>query len=119
MYQYQKWYLDRQKEDALASEVKAMGYAVKFYDEEKGIIEIRTYNQDAYVCVDITDTGKGIQPENLQKIFDPFFTTKRDKGGTGLGLSVVKSIIDSHRATIDINNKIKGDGVVVTLRFKA
>jgi PAS domain S-box-containing protein len=69
--------------------------------------------------VEIEDTGSGIAEADMDKIFDPFFTTKRDKGGTGLGLSVVKSIIDSHRATIDINNKAKGSGIVVTLRFKA
>lgn len=49
-----------------------------------------------YVLATITDTGNGISEDHLEHIFEPFFTTKQPEGGTGLGLSTVHSIIQSH-----------------------
>ncbi len=69
------------------------------------------------VIAEVQDTGKGISEANLPKIFDPFFTTKPTGVGTGLGLSVVKKIMDLHDAGIDIRNHPLG-GVVVTLIFR-
>jgi len=70
------------------------------------------------VIAEVRDTGKGITEEHLPKIFDPFFTTKPTGLGTGLGLSVVKKIIDLHGGAIDVSNAPAG-GVLVTLFFKA
>jgi PAS domain S-box-containing protein len=70
------------------------------------------------VIVEVQDTGTGIPEANLPKIFDPFFTTKPIGVGTGLGLSVVRKILDLHRAAIDIRNAQLG-GALVTLVFKA
>jgi len=53
-----------------------------------------------YVRVTVADDGAGIPPENLTKIFDPFFSTKR--GGTGLGLAVVYSVVKNHGGHIDV-----------------
>ncbi len=70
------------------------------------------------VIAEVQDTGKGIPEPNLAKIFDPFFTTKPVGIGSGLGLSVVKKIMDLHGAAIDVRNHALG-GVVVTLVFRA
>jgi PAS domain S-box-containing protein len=70
------------------------------------------------VIAEVQDTGKGIPEEHLPRIFDPFFTTKPAGVGTGLGLSVVKKIIDLHDGAIDIRNAPLG-GVVVSLVLKA
>jgi signal transduction histidine kinase len=70
------------------------------------------------VVVRVEDTGTGIPEEILGKIFDPFFTTRRNEGGTGLGLSVVKNIIELHEAKISIQNGKEG-GVIVILTFKS
>jgi signal transduction histidine kinase len=70
------------------------------------------------VIAEVQDTGKGISEANLPKIFDPFFTTKPVGIGTGLGLSVVKKIIDLHGAAIDIRNNPLG-GVLATLMLRA
>jgi PAS domain S-box-containing protein len=67
---------------------------------------------------EIDDTGEGIPEEKLMKVFEPFFTTKPTGTGTGLGLSVVKTIIDLHGGTVDIRN-LAGGGVRVTLMFQA
>ena len=69
------------------------------------------------VGVEIEDTGVGIPEKNLDKVFEPFFTTKRLGGGTGLGLSVTKNIIDIHKGLIEITSKInKGTKVIVILK---
>jgi two-component system, NtrC family, sensor kinase len=56
------------------------------------------------VRIDVTDTGVGIPPENLEKVFDPFFTTKKEGEGTGLGLSVSYSIIRKHGGRIQVQS---------------
>ncbi|MFO7986209.1 MAG: ATP-binding protein [Desulfatiglandaceae bacterium] len=66
-----------------------------------------TEETDAYV-IRIQDTGSGIKAENRSKIFDPFFSTK-DKG-SGLGLSIVKNIIEAHSGEIWIESTQTGDG---------
>ncbi|MBN1129366.1 MAG: PAS domain S-box protein [Chitinispirillaceae bacterium] len=55
-----------------------------------------------YVGFSISDTGIGIEPENLTKVFDPFFTTR--ELGTGLGLAIVKKFIESHSGYIDVDS---------------
>lgn len=72
--------------------------------ETKGIITIRTGTEDDTVWIEITDTGKGIAPENLGHIFDPFYTTKPVGKGTGLGLSVSYGIIQKHHGRITVES---------------
>lgn len=65
----------------------------------KGFITIKTYIKDQHVCVDISDTGCGIPPENVTRIFDPFFTTKPVGAGVGLGLSTSYDIVRKQGGT--------------------
>jgi PAS domain S-box-containing protein len=78
----------------------------------------RFYAGNTVVMVEVEDTGSGIPPEALPKIFDPFFTTKGTGKGTGLGLCVVKRILDLHGANIEFSNRPSG-GVHCQLMFKA
>lgn len=71
-----------------------------------------------FVAVEVRDNGPGIPRELLPKVFDPFFSTKPVGVGTGLGLAVVRKIIDLHEATIDLANGAEG-GVRVAMRFRA
>jgi two-component system NtrC family sensor kinase len=67
---------------------------------------------------EISDTGLGIPPENLDRIFDPFFTTKPPGRGTGLGLAVSYGIIAEHGGRIDVESTM-GAGTTVTVRLPA
>jgi len=58
------------------------------------------------VEVTITDTGKGIPKENLDKIFEPFFTTKQVGEGTGLGLSICYRIVADHKGRIEVESEV-------------
>ena len=85
----------------------------------RGKITIRTGVQDEMVWVEISDSGKGIAPENLSRIFDPFFTTKPVGKGTGLGLSLSYGIIQKHHGHIEVNSEVgKGTAFKVWLPVK-
>lgn len=76
-------------------------------------IDIRPKDpQSKMVEIKIADTGSGISKKNLSHIFDPFFTTKHY--GTGLGLAITHSIIEAHKALIDVES-IEGQGTVFTI----
>ena len=87
--------------------------------EENGTIKITTRlcpNDNTSIQILISDTGKGILPENLKRIFDPFFTTKPVGKGTGLGLSIVWGIIAKHHGTIDVSSTVNiGSTFTITL----
>lgn len=71
---------------------------------------------EGWVVVKVSDTGKGIPADRINLVFDPFFTTKEAGAGTGLGLSVVRSIVDNHRGRIRVESQL-GQGAVFTLSF--
>ena len=72
--------------------------------------------EDPWVCVRISDTGIGIDPENLQHIFDPFFTTKSADEGTGLGLPLSYEIVKNHGGHIEVDSALgKGTSFSVWL----
>ena len=69
---------------------------------------------DTYCVVRVQDSGAGIAEDHLDKLFYPFFTTK--KQGSGVGLSMAKKIVDSHRGLIDVVSRV-GEGTVFTVRL--
>ncbi len=72
--------------------------------------------QATYACLQIKDDGSGMNAETLSRIFEPFFTTKSMGEGTGLGLYVVKSIVEKHFGHIDVHSQPdEGSTFLVTL----
>lgn len=81
-----------------------------------GMLEVRTAAHNGSVAIEVTDTGTGIDAENLKRIFDPFFTTKTSGRGTGLGLSVSYGIIKEHAGKVDVQST-PGKGTSFRLEF--
>jgi len=82
--------------------------------EETGEINIKTCFINDAIRVEISDTGCGIQRENIQKIFEPFYTTKPVGKGTGLGLSMSYSIVHKHKGEIRVASE-PGIGTTFTV----
>jgi signal transduction histidine kinase len=83
-----------------------------------GMLEVRSYSDSVGACIEVSDTGHGIAPENLHRIYDPFFTTKGAKKGTGLGLSVTYGIIQEHGGSIEVSNR-RGGGATFRVELPA
>jgi two-component system sensor histidine kinase PilS (NtrC family) len=74
-----------------------------------------SYNGAGWVAVELTDTGRGIPPGEVDRIFDPFYTTR--PGGTGLGLAIVQKIIDNLGGRIEVVSR-EGDGATFKIYLK-
>ena len=86
-------------------------------DIEKGLIIIEIQETEGEKLMTIADNGGGIPEDVMQRIFDPYFTTKPEDIGTGIGLHMVKMIVeDKMQGTIEVENQ--GDGAKFTIRFK-
>jgi signal transduction histidine kinase len=88
-----------------------------FENIEQGLIEINAVYENSVLTLIYRDNGVGIPEENLPKIFQPFFTTKKDKGGSGLGMHIIYSLVTE---TLHGNFECKsssGSGVEFTLRI--
>jgi len=79
-----------------------------------GKIDVKTYQKIDTIYVEISDTGKGIPDDILDKIFNPFFTTKPVGEGTGLGLSICYDIIQEHGGDIRVASAV-GQGTTFTI----
>ncbi len=90
------------------------------YTPEGGSVTIELILNDHNVAISITDTGIGIDSENLDSIFNRFYrvnkTSNRNDGGSGLGLAIVKWVVDAHGGSVNVNSKIdQGSKFTVTL----
>lgn len=72
--------------------------------QNKGKLTIRTFHRDQKAIVQIEDTGSGIPSEILPKIFNAFYSTKGEGEGSGMGLFIVKQIVDKHLGTISVES---------------
>lgn len=82
--------------------------------DNQGTLTITVQNSGNNVQVSIKDTGCGIANEIKDKIFEPFFTTKKAGEGTGIGLGLVRKIVDKHSATLNFESEI-GVGTIFTI----
>ena len=83
-----------------------------------GTLTVTTIEENGYVRIDFTDTGTGMPDEVKKRIFEPFMTYGK-KHGTGLGMSIVKKVIDDHNGKIEITSVMgKGTTITICLPFK-
>ncbi|HKF24677.1 MAG TPA: ATP-binding protein [Candidatus Acidoferrum sp.] len=68
-----------------------------------GTLTFRTMETQAGVRIEVSDTGKGLTPEECSRLFTPYYTTKQQ--GTGLGLAIVQSVVSDHRGTISVTSE--------------
>jgi PAS domain S-box-containing protein len=80
--------------------------------QERARVEVRLFRRGANAVVEVRDNGGGMGPEQREKVFLPFFTTKPT--GTGLGMAIVKKIMDLHNGEIEIDS-LPGGGTAVRL----
>lgn len=99
--------------------------SVRHTNEDSGIItistEIETTQADTFALLKISDNGSGISEKHLHKVFDRFFRGQchrsRENGGYGLGLSIIKSIIDAHKGKIILDSEVS-KGTTFTIYLK-
>ena len=93
-------------------------YAIekKEMDNAEGLIKLTSSVGDNKVVITVIDNGIGISKENTVKLYDPFFTTKDVGEGSGLGLSIVRGIVDAHGGNIIIESK-EGEGTQVKVEL--
>jgi len=96
--------------------VNLFSNAIK-YSPESGTITVKTVNLEKEIMVEISDTGEGVAPDNLDKIFDKFTrVTVEKKEGTGLGLPIAKDIVSLHKGRIWVKSELgKGSQFYFTL----
>ncbi len=87
--------------------------------EEEGTLTLAAHQEVRsglpYVCIEVSDTGPGIPPDQIGSIYDPFFTTKGERG-TGLGLAICQKIVETHKGTISAANRPEG-GAIFSIRL--
>ena len=83
-------------------------------DVENPQIVVSVHDEDTMVCVSVSDNGLGIAEENKDKVFEPKFTTK--SSGMGLGLAMVKNIVENYQGTISFSSK-QNKGTIFKVRF--
>jgi two-component system, NtrC family, sensor kinase len=84
--------------------------------ESHGDILVKTWSEDGWIMVLISDTGSGIPQDMLKRIFEPFFTTKEVGKGTGLGLSIAYDIIKKHNGDIKVESTVgRGSSFTISI----
>lgn len=93
--------------------------AIKYSDS--GTITLRTRMETTYYILEVEDEGCGIQKKDMEKIFDRFYRVddarSRQSGGSGLGLPIVRSIIEAHGGNIEVESTY-GKGTLFRIKLK-
>jgi hypothetical protein len=96
--------------------------AIKF-TPEGGKVEVRTWHAGVYAQIQVTDTGIGIKAEFLPYVFDRFrqadSTTTRSHGGLGLGLAIVRHLVELHGGSVHVSSAGEGQGATFTVKLPA
>jgi len=99
-----------------AHAMKEKGGDLEVSLEEVISVEGKTLKSGTYLKLSVTDTGSGIESENIEHIFEPYFTTKKSREGTGMGLAVVQGIVKNYGGEIKVCSKT-GKGTTFEVFF--
>jgi signal transduction histidine kinase len=98
-----------------------IGNSVKYMDKEKKYVQIRVMDVGDFIQVDLEDNGKGIPNKEIASIFDRFYRTDLSRnsaqGGSGIGLSIVKKIIEDHGGRIWASSRV-GEGTIMHFEIR-
>jgi signal transduction histidine kinase len=107
-------FVDRkQLQEVLFNLIRNAGQAIG----EKGRIAVSARQDEGKVLIDIKDTGSGIPEDKLKELFNPFFTTKEPGKGTGLGLFIVRQVVEKNGGRIYLKETRVGEGTTFTIEF--
>ena len=88
--------------------------AIQSLPSSGGQVRVTVETDGACVHLRVTDNGCGIPPENLERVFHAEFTTKRTRGGMGLGLFIVRKIVEGHGGSVAVASEV-GSGTTMSL----
>ena len=93
--------------------------SISFSENNKKILVVISKNEKDKIILKVIDEGKGFKETNTKKIFERFYSNRPDNFGehSGLGLNIVKNLVDLHGATIDASNNIEEKGANVEISF--
>lgn len=117
-YENEKYYINGDEDKLKQVFINLIDNAIKFTNKG-GEIDINLSKNDDKITVEIKDTGIGISNEDMPYVFERLYRgdkSRHETEGSGIGLTIVKSILDPHLATIDIKSK-EGEGTSVQLSF--
>jgi signal transduction histidine kinase len=78
-------------------------------------LDLSAMRQGNLLLIKVADDGEGVSPNNRTQIFDSFFTTRRDSGGTGMGLAIVRAMLEAHGGTIRLLDSERGTAFELTM----
>ena len=90
--------------------------AAQAMDKKAGRIVVSGFSQNGSAIIRVADNGSGIPTDKIGQIFNPFYTTKEPGKGTGLGLFIVKQVVEKNKGTISVESDA-GVGTTFTLKF--
>ena len=105
-----------QIEQVLRNLIVNAAHALEDSEQRELRLSVRADDTGRSVVCTVSDSGCGIPEDQLKQVFQPFFTTKPEGMGTGLGLPIVKTILDRHNASVRVQSEI-GKGTSFTLSF--
>ena len=103
----------KQFQEVLFNLIRNAGQAIG----EKGKITVSGTESLGSVTIDVQDTGSGIPENKIKELFNPFFTTKEPGKGTGLGLFIVRQVVEKNGGKIYLKRTKVGEGTTFTIEF--
>ncbi|MBU0509429.1 GAF domain-containing protein [bacterium] len=103
-------------ESAIINMILNSAHAIR--EKGEGVLKLTAQGNGDHVTVTVEDTGCGMSPDVQARAFEPYFTTRAERGGTGLGMSILQNVAEIHGAELDLWSQ-EGVGTRISLTFPA